>query len=213
VILIAGPWKDIGAPLVTTMRVGNIDPHFYYDNSTESQYLVWKEDGNDPAHWEPETPIWAQQITNHLDLVGNRTILLENDNKTWEGGLVEGPWIEKIGECYYLFYSANVYDTPRYAIGVARASSVLGPYTKSPRNPLLSSNDNWSGPGHCSVLGAQNNPGGPYFLLYHAWVAGQVGSGYPRVLMMDSFAIDSDGWPQMTDSSAPTKSVQPVPTS
>ncbi len=150
-------------------------------------------------------------MDSHLHLSGARTLLLENDNRTWEGGLVEGPWITKIGSYYYLFYSANRYDTPEYAIGVARATNVLGPYTKSPSNPLLSSNAHWSGPGHCSVLGVQNSATGPFFLIYHAWQAGRVGGGYPRLLLMDSFAIGDDGWPHMLDSSAPTSTPQQAP--
>ncbi len=56
---IAGPYTDCGQPLVTSLKVGNIDPTYFLDTASGSQYLVWKEDGNDPAHYEPETPIWC----------------------------------------------------------------------------------------------------------------------------------------------------------
>jgi GH43 family beta-xylosidase len=39
---------------------------------------------------------------------------------------------------YYLTYSANNWETPQYGVGYATASSPLGPFTKSPANPILS---------------------------------------------------------------------------
>ena len=41
---------------------------------------------------------------------------------------------------YYLTYSANNWETPQYGVGYATASSPLGPFTKSPANPILSQN-------------------------------------------------------------------------
>jgi GH43 family beta-xylosidase len=39
---------------------------------------------------------------------------------------------------YYLTYSANNWETPQYGVGYATASSPLGPFRKSPTNPILS---------------------------------------------------------------------------
>ena len=41
---------------------------------------------------------------------------------------------------YYLTYSANNWETPQYGVGYATASSPLGPFKKSPTNPILSQN-------------------------------------------------------------------------
>jgi len=38
----------------------------------------------------------------------------------------------------YLTYSANNWETPQYGVGYATASSPLGPFRKSPTNPILS---------------------------------------------------------------------------
>ena len=48
--------------------------------------------------------------------------ILVNDPATWEGGVVEAPWLVKRDGTYYLFYSGNVYDH-RYRTGVARIPS------------------------------------------------------------------------------------------
>ena len=57
----------------------------------------------------------------------------------------------KRGDYYYLFYSGGSFFDNTYAIGIARSLSLIGPYEKYPY-PILSSNDFWIGPGHCSVL-------------------------------------------------------------
>jgi glycosyl hydrolase family 43 len=41
---------------------------------------------------------------------------------------------------YYLTYSANNWETPQYGVGYATADSPLGPFRKSPTNPILSQN-------------------------------------------------------------------------
>ena len=40
---------------------------------------------------------------------------------------------------YTLFYSGNAYNTPHYAIGVARAQAITGPWETNPKNPILQS--------------------------------------------------------------------------
>lgn len=198
---ITGPYVDVlGEPLVTNSSVGNIDATHAVDQVSGQAYLVWKEDGNDPAHYEPYTPIWAQAIDPFgAVLSGPKHLLLENNRSSWEGGLVEAPWIINIGAYYYLFYSANVYDTTFYAIGVARSSALLGPYEKNPANPIVQSNSRFAGPGHCSALAIGAN--GPYVLLYHSWLASAIGGLADRVLMLDTFTIDANGWPVLQGAS------------
>jgi Glycosyl hydrolases family 43 len=41
---------------------------------------------------------------------------------------------------YYLTYSANNWETPQYGVGYAVADNPLGPFRKSPTNPILSQN-------------------------------------------------------------------------
>ena len=47
----------------------------------------------------------------------------------------------KAGDTYSLTYSSSGYGDPRYAVSYATAKSPLGPYTKSPNNPILISDD------------------------------------------------------------------------
>jgi GH43 family beta-xylosidase len=42
---------------------------------------------------------------------------------------------------YYLTYSANNFESPQYGVGFAVAASPLGPWRKSPANPILTQNE------------------------------------------------------------------------
>lgn len=63
------------------------------------------------------TPIWANQVSDDgLSLVGEKVELLSNNPNSWEGPLIEGPWVIKTGGYYYLFYSANGYATDKVVV-------------------------------------------------------------------------------------------------
>ena len=196
-----GPFVAGGQPLVHKSGMGTIDASEITD-ADGTPYLLWKDDGN--ASGKP-TPIWAQRLAaDGLSLVGTPTQLITND-QTWEGALVEGPFLVRRGGAYWLFYSGNAYYDGRYAVGVARADSLLGPYTKAP-GPIVVSDAAWVGPGHCSVVDV---PGAGDWLVYHAWQAGHVnGPGDGRLVLVD--AIDWSGaWPSVPG--APSTRSRPLP--
>lgn len=197
---VLGPYTDLGKPLLTAPAPGVIDAH-YFRASGGKHYLLFKVDGN--AVGQP-TPIRIQELAaDGLSLVGSPTTILTN-TLAWEGALVEGPWLVERGGMFYLFYSGNGYASPSYGVGVARASSPLGPYTKSGA-PILVSKGAWAGPGHGSVL---LGPSGDWVQLYHAWVAGKVGQPPGRVALVDRLQWEN-GWPHMRG--APSSRSQPLP--
>ncbi|WPB75500.1 glycoside hydrolase family 43 protein [Archangium violaceum] len=191
-----GPFTDIGAPLVHDTAMGMIDATVFVDTAGV-RYLVWKADGN--AVGQP-TPIYGQQLSaDGKALVGTRRTLISN-NLAWEGGVVEAPWVVARDGYYYLFYSGNAYYNSTYAIGVARATSPLGPYTKLGA-PILKSTSAWEGPGHGSVV---NSPAGTSIMVYHAWNSAHTA----RVMLVDPI-IWSNGWPSMPE--APSITSRPMP--
>ncbi|HEY2516561.1 MAG TPA: glycoside hydrolase family 43 protein, partial [Polyangiaceae bacterium] len=160
-----GPFTDIGAPLVHDASMGLIDASEI--NAPQGPYVLWKEDGN--ALGKP-TPIHAQPLAaDGLSLTGSPSTLITND-QSWEGAVTEGPFMVENAGTFYLFYSGNSYANATYAVGVARASSPTGPFTKA-SGPILTTNDAWVGPGHCSVV---DTPAGDTAIVYHAWVPGCV---------------------------------------
>ena len=197
-----GPFTALAAPLVHDANMGLIDATELED-ADGKKYLLWKEDGN--AVGKP-TPIHGQPLAaDGLSLTGSPSTLITND-QTWEGAVVEGPWLVAHGGAYWLFYSGNSYANATYAVGVARATSPLGPYTKAAA-PIVTSAGPWVGPGHCSVV---DGPAGETVMLYHAWASGHVnGAGDARLMFVDRVAWGGNGWP--TVPGAPSVATQPLP--
>lgn len=79
--------------------------------------------------------------------------------------IMEGPTVIKMNEKYYLFYSANHFQSVDYAVGYAVADSPYGPWEKSPNNPIIHrSIVGENGAGHGDVFfGADNKP----YYVYH----------------------------------------------
>lgn len=57
-------------------------------------------------------------------------------NATWP--VAEGPTVLKHNKLYYLFYSANDFRNPDYAVGYAVSASPYGPWKKFSGNPVIS---------------------------------------------------------------------------
>jgi len=141
-----GPYTALPQPLVHDANMGLIDASEFTDTDG-TPYLLWKEDGNAVGQ---HTPIHAQRLAaDGLSLTGTRATLITND-QTWEGAVTEGPFMIEHGGSYYLFYSGNSYANASYAVGVAKASSPTGPFTKAAA-PIVTSTSTWVGPGHNSV--------------------------------------------------------------
>jgi arabinan endo-1,5-alpha-L-arabinosidase len=190
-----GPWADLGAPLLRDPAVGLIDAH-QLRTADGRRVLYWKEDGNGADPPRPSV-LCAQEIAGDgVTATGERVALFGND-LPWEGDVVEGPWMVERGGWYVMFYAGNTFNSPRYATGVARARSPLGPFEKLPL-PILVSNDRWHGPGHGSVV----TVGGSDWFAYHAWQAGKIDevwdvSVHPRMMLLDRIEWQADGWPRI----------------
>jgi len=184
-----GPYTDRGSALVEN-AVGVIDAT-YFEDDDQKKYLYYKIDGNSV---NAPTPIFARELAaDGLSFVaGSQPVeVLSNDAATWEGGVVEAPWLFKHAGEYFLFYSGNVYDA-RYRTGVARSNSPKGPFTKKGQ-PILANNASWVGPGHGSVFTVH----GRDYYFHHAWRAlpnGQQDDAKGRFGLLAPIAWTA-GWP------------------
>ncbi|MEZ4252240.1 MAG: family 43 glycosylhydrolase, partial [Polyangiales bacterium] len=138
-----------------------------------------------------------------VTLRGSPQTILTND-RGWEGALVEGQWMVERDGFFYLFYSANGYASASYAVGVARATSPTGPFTKA-GDPILVTNGAWGGPGHGSIV---TGPRGETVHVYHAWQRDRIGMSPGRQVLVDRVTW-RDGWPAMLG--APSRRSQPMP--
>ena len=166
-----GPFTDrAGGPFVFQVRRGgSIDPSPFIDDDGTA-YLFWKSDEN-AVHKPPN--LWGQQLTaGGLDLVGEPVQLLRQD-RAWEEPLIEAPAVVRHGGTCYLFYSANWWESERYGIGFATATSPLGPYRKATKHgPWMGSGPHALGPGGQEFF---LDAGGALRMAFHAWTPDAVG--------------------------------------
>ncbi len=180
-----GPYQDHGA--LICQEAGSIDA-FPMRDENGKLFLIWKEDGNSV---KKPTPIWAQEMNDErTELLGEKKLLFSND-VSWEGNLVEGVSMIRKGEYFYAFYAgAGCCGTGcTYTTGVARSKSLLGPWEKYSKNPLLINNAQWKCPGH----GTPVEKGGRYYFLYHAYdQQSHIYTG--REGLLTEFKFTPDGW-------------------
>jgi xylan 1,4-beta-xylosidase len=180
-----GPYTDHGA--LICQEVGSIDA-FPMRDENGKLYMIWKEDGNSVRK---PTPIWAQQMNEERTaLIGEKVELFRND-QPWEGNLVEGVSMIKHNGYYYAFYAAaGCCGTGcTYTTGVARSKTLLGPWEKYNKNPILSSDEQWKCPGH----GTPVEKDGRYYFMYHAYdTESSVYTGRQGLLI--EFRFTPDGW-------------------
>jgi xylan 1,4-beta-xylosidase len=200
----AGPYTDRG-PLVCEIAerggVGSIDAFFVRDEAGRP-FLVWKADGNDA---EPDAPtsIFAQRLSEDgARLTGRRREILRN-TAAWERHVTEGSFIMRRGGWFYHFYSGNACcgRACEYALGVARARKLLGPWEKYAKNPLVAANRDWRCPGHGSIV---RTPDGRDFMLYHSYRSRRDTFGVGREALLDEVVWGADGWPSINGGAGPS---------
>lgn len=152
---------------------------------------------------------WAYGIELKKDfsgVVGEPTLLirppvkLDDKQSEWESrsvtaGEVNRRWTEgtalfKLGETYYIAYSANFFGGDWYAVGYATAKKPLGPYTKAANNPILEKNTQNGGTvrgvGHGNIFFSPDRSEAYY--VYHART-----DTNDRKLFIDKMIINGDG--------------------
>jgi beta-xylosidase len=166
-----GPFVDNStAPLLLQLdHGGSIDPCPFVDVDG-ARYLLWKTDDNAIGQ---VCRIWGQPLDESgTALVGQPIELLRQD-RPWEDPLIEAPSMVLVDGTYYLFYSANWWESDRYGIGYAKSRAPLGDFTKvTTDGPWLSSDDAVAGPGGEDFC---TDASGQHWMAYHGWRPGRVG--------------------------------------
>jgi hypothetical protein len=90
--------------------------------------------------YDAEKQSWENADVNDYALSGG-----EKKDRRWEEGSTTFMHRFRAADgllrtAYYLTYSANNWETPQYGVGYAVADNPLGPWRKSPSNPILSQN-------------------------------------------------------------------------
>lgn len=152
-----GPFLDAN-PDIIAEEGSYIDSHIFIDEDETPYFYYVKDNYENFVDGKQISHIYVQEMADDLlSLVGEPEFLLEPEQE-WEdpNGVIqwnEGPFVLKHEGLYYLMYSANFFGGPNYGIGYATSDSPMGPFIKSEKNPILSSDleNGISGPGHNSV--------------------------------------------------------------
>ena len=206
-----GPYVDTStAPFVCQVTgsqslCGSIDPSPFVDTDGAA-YLAWKSDENAPACARAPRLWMAALSADGRTLAGPATPILAMD-RPWEQPIIEGPSMWLHDGIYFLFYSANAYESAAYAVGYATCLSPTGPCKKVTLDgPLVKSAGTALGPGGQEVF---TDVRGRAWLAYHAWTAPSTtySSGGARSLRIDPLTF-VNGAPVF---GGPTSTPQVVP--
>ena len=165
----AGPFTDDSSqPFICPLSQGGaIDPSIFVEGTTT--YLLWKADGNCCGL---PTTIYSQPLTADGLATAGPAAPMITDDQPWEGHVVEGPSMVRVGSTYDLFYSANDWDSSHYSVGIALCRSVQGPCTKPLDHAWMTSAQHYSGPG-----GQEFFPyAGDVWMVHHGFLPGQAGT-------------------------------------
>lgn len=179
--------------LTCDLEGGSIDPTLAKDENTGQLYLLWKVDRNGPHGFENKVPeVRAQEISAGGDaLVGGFHRILMREY-TWEGDSIGGPSVLFWNNRYYLFYSTGTQPSGPdcdYQLGVARSSTLLGPYKKYPK-PVLSKGDAWGCVGQGNAVSVASGNNRHWYFVHHAM---RRGGGLN--IVMTPFKWNAEDWP------------------
>lgn len=206
----AGPYVDHSSgPFICQVdgpdpMCGSIDPSPFVDENGDA-YLLWKSDEN-ATQCAGAPRLWTQRLgVDGLSLLGAPTELLRRD-RGWESPLIEGPSMVKLQDRYYLFYSANWWESSNYGMGYAICTTATGPCVKQTLDgPFVTSVGETLGPGGQELFTDTN---GKLWMAYHAWSSPVVGysNGGARSLRIDPIELSADGVPVL----APSYTARPL---
>lgn len=147
----AGPFQQVLKDSLPS-PIKQIDPFVFIDNDGKKYlYHIRLTNGN---------RIFVAEMKDDLSAIIPETVSeciaateeWENTaNSNWP--VAEGPSVLKHNGLYYLFYTANDFRNPDYAVGYATGSSPLGPWKKYEGNPIINKELICkNGPGHGDFL-------------------------------------------------------------
>lgn len=209
--------KDVGSKIKNV-----IDATVFFDTDGR-KYMISKNEDNGN--------IYIEELNNDLLSIKSKSEKLilklddglnKNDLKNyWEIKLLEGPFVIKRNNTYYLMYSTGRFNDYSYTIGYATSNSIYSEFTKktvsglgSENVPLLhgsfpvgdtyDSDKNIYGPGHNSIFKVSENE---MYIVYHSAVYTD-NSFFRRKINFDYIGFDKNG---NLFVNGPSKNNQPIP--
>jgi beta-xylosidase len=177
---------------------GAIDPSPFVD-ADGGAYLLWKTDENSARCRRPSR-LWSGRLSDDGQAFAGVARPLLAADRPWEQPLIEAPSMFRDRGRYYLFYSANWYESASYAIGYATCAGPTGPCVKETLDHgIFQSSPSLLGPGGQEFF---EDATGSAWMAYHAWPAPKGASyatGGARALRVARLRFDQ-GRPQIAAS-------------
>jgi len=185
-----GDWK------ATPGILNNLqDPALFIDDNGES-YIYWGSSNKFPVRakkldkkdrFKPSEDTY--ELFNLDPIKHGWERFGENHSDTILGGYIEGPWMNKYKDTYYLQYAAPGTEFNVYGDGVYTSKSPLGPFEYAPNNPFSYKPGGFvNGAGHGSTVQ------GPNDVFWHfSSMAVNVNIGWERRIGMFPTFFDTDG--------------------
>lgn len=176
---VAGGWNDA---FDTHIFIDNDIPYLYYPGRGVSGIFVVQLDPEDLSRFVGKPKHLFGFNSDHVwERYGEMN---EYPDVAW----VEGPWVIKRNDTYYLEYSASGTQWKTYAEGYYTAKSPMGPFTYASNNPLLRKTEGLvTGTAHGSIV---EGPDGNLWQFYTIVLSNPPGG---RRIGMDRVTFDKDG--------------------
>jgi GH43 family beta-xylosidase len=206
-----GPFVDQGVVLTPDERFA-IDPHPFRDEDGQ-WYLFYAHDVLDGDRIG--TTVAVDRMTSMTRLEGDPRTLLrasadwqlfrrrrEMYGRVADWYTLEGPFVLRRDDRYFLLYSGGAWEEPGYGVAYAVADAPLGPYREPVTGPavLQTVPGVVLGPGHNSAV---TTPAGEDWIVYHAWDPGRTA----RRMCIDRLVWGPDG----PERSGPSTGPRPAP--
>ena len=183
-----GPFTDLGPFDLSSFSKeevpGTGDPALLADDGR--LYLYWGCCAYPKAIWvvelDPENPTKAR---------GEAKCLMEYDEKKypWLNELIEGPWVFRRGDTYYLCYATGNTINPDYVWCCSKGSSPTGPFTPQRNNPFFATTRGLvTGTSHGSIW---RDADGEWWINY--CIAVSAYHGFERMIGQDRLCFDEEG--------------------
>jgi beta-xylosidase len=154
----SGPFKDIGAPMLTGGRgFEAIDPMAFVDPKTGTAYLY--------AGGSAGSTLRVFELEPSMTAIKRELPVPQPPNFT------EGAFMHERNGIYYLSYSYGRWYDSTYSAHYAMSASPTGPWIY--RGPILQSDARRKGPGHHSIV--RNPATDEWFIAYHRWESSSEG--------------------------------------
>ena len=196
----AGPFVDMGIPLLLGMGFEYIDPMVFHDPVSDKCFLYWGSGFQ---------PIKVQELAkDRMSFAHDSTpvdLVWPNPVEGAFPRLVEAAWVIRRDDFYYLFYSGDNCCGPdaEYGVMVARSREPTGPFETLeeargvPHSLMLYRSERWLAPGHNCIV---EDKAGDAWILYHAIDVNRPRQRQEdeinsrRILLIDKIEW-RDGWP------------------